>query len=455
MFHEPVAKTTQSILAMTLDEKPKQKIEKTFTFVPGSAPNKFDNIDLQNLTVLSFYDLPFDTDGTFIQDAYGYGSFYSPNANTLFQDARARGIKVLATLTQTYNPDINEFLDNPHSQQKLFEESLTAVRDMNIDGVTINIEYDGDSDPYYKEKFNTFVNNFTQYMHTNQPGSLVSVAIPSNIGNNSIYDLGFISNASDNTMIVAYNFPVPEREFTNIISPIFGANSTEYQKNLQSTTENFLTHVSADKLIMERAWYGNGHTYHLYATDTSNDTPTIFTANTLNEPLSPYTVERLISDVPYEAREAARKNLPHIIEALKHENILNANVLAYALATIQHETANTFEPIDEFKGRKSARRLGYEGGTDYFGRGFIQLTHLRNYKKIGQRIGVGDLLVEQPQKASSPKIAAKVLAAYFKDFGIAELATNGNFVDARTLINPDFHGYSIAEIAYVYLSALI
>src|SRR5207244_2761453 len=103
---------------------------------------------------------------------------------------------------------------------------------------------------------------------------------------------------------------------------------------------------------------------------------------------------------PVSSQQAAQKNLPLIAKALEEEHILTPNVLAYALATIEHETAGTFEPIDEIKGRKSARRLGYEGGTNYFGRGFIQLTHLRNYKKVGERIGMGDDLVKNPTLAS-------------------------------------------------------
>jgi predicted chitinase len=167
------------------------------------------------------------------------------------------------------------------------------------------------------------------------------------------------------------------------------------------------------------------------------------------------TINGLLAGVPDHAQAAVRKNLPLIAKALEKEGILDEKVLAYALATIEHETAGTFEPIEEIKGRRSARRLGYEGGTDYFGRGFIQLTHSRNYRKVGIRIGMGESLVKNPDLALDPAVSAKILAAFFADNGIATLARQGYFVDARRPINPDAQGYWIANLAYKYLGGII
>lgn len=452
--YSPVVTTTTSILSYTF-QKQHSPIEKTFAFIPGSVPNKFDRVDLQNLNILSFYDLPFDTDGSFVTDADGYSTFYGENANYLFHTARQNGAKVLATLTQTYNNDIIDFLNNDQAQQNLYALTAQTVSEAGIDGVTINVEFNGDTSQENKNKFSNFVNKFTQYMHNHISGSIVAVAIPNNINKNSLYDIKALADGSDNTLLIAYNFAVPETQNATLETPVFGGDKKEYQNIIKSAENKFLDVVPSNKLVMERAWYGNGNNLKLYSQDNINQSSNDDSQNTLNAPLSSDTIEKLIADVPAEAQNAARKNLPYIIDALKKENILNSNVLAYSLATIQHETAGTFEPLEEFKGRKSARRLGYEGGTNYFGRGFIQLTHLRNYETIGKRIGVGEQLVKNPALASRPDIAARVLAAYFKDYGIAELATNGNFVDARTLINPDYNGYTIAQIAYVYLNALV
>ncbi len=454
IFYNPITIIAQSVFSLTFSSGSVPEIEKRYTFIPGSAPNRFDEIDLQNLYMLSFYDLPFDNDGSFIKEAYGYDSIHSDSTSLLFQKARTRNIKTMATITQTYSPDIYDFLNNPDAQQKLYKNSTQLINEARIDGITVNIELMEKVNPYYRNKFSYFIKNFVQHLRQNSPDAILSVAIPGNIRKDNIYDLKTIAQESDNILIIAYDFPVGETNNSQGISPIFGNNHDEYELVINKTIALFHHDVPHEKLVMERAWYGNGHNYPLYSSDYKNkkSDPTI---NTLSAVLPPYTMERLISDVPTGARASVRKNLPYIIKALENENILNTNVLAYALATIQHETANTFEPISEFKGPKSARRLGYEGGTNYYGRGFIQLTHLRNYKNFGERIGLGDKLVSDPELASRPDIAAQILAAYFKDFGIAKLATDGNFIDARYLINPDNKGFSIAEIAYLYLNAFV
>ena len=159
-------------------------------------------------------------------------------------------------------------------------------------------------------------------------------------------------------------------------------------------------------------------------------------------------IQSVLQAVPAQSREAALKNIPYIVNALRDEGILTPNVFAYALATIQHETAGTFNPIEEYYGRSQAQRLGYSGGQNYFGRGYIQLTHDYNYKDMGEKLGVD--LLNNPELALDPNVAAKILAKFIKERGVAALAEKGDFVDARRPINPDNKGYSIAQIANNY-----
>lgn len=445
--------------AQTNSQKPQDPVDSFhnfFSFAPGSVPNKFSAIDLNGLTFLSFFDVPVNTDGTLNTDSDGYQIFQSDDADTLFQRAHQNGTKVLLTLTSSNNDDINSLLFNTDAQQNLYQQTAQEISTAGIDGVTIDFEYNGQASSDNRTKFTNFVKSFSNYLHQNIRDVTVGVAVADNAAPDSLYAVKELAAETDKVQIMAYSFAVPETLNAKIISPVFGYDSNDYLKGLGTTENNFLSDIPKDKIVMERAWYGNGNNYPLYNSDSANVTEadTGSVGNTLNTPLSADVINRLVADVPDNAKDAARANLPYIADALKKENILNANVLAYALATIQHETASTFQPIDEFTGRKNARRLGYEGGTDYYGRGFIQLTHLRNYQKMGRRIGMGDELVMHPELASRPDVAGKILAAYFKDFGIAKLASEGNFYDARSLINPDYNAESIAEMALSFVYAL-
>ncbi len=85
--------------------------------------------------------------------------------------------------------------------------------------------------------------------------------------------------------------------------------------------------------------------------------------------------------------------------------------LAYGMATAYHETAHTMQPIREYgrgRGRKYGRRVG-PWHQVYYGRGYVQLTWLGNYRKAGHKLGHGDAFARHPDKVMEPEIAAQIL----------------------------------------------
>lgn len=79
------------------------------------------------------------------------------------------------------------------------------------------------------------------------------------------------------------------------------------------------------------------------------------------------------------------------------------NKLVYILATAEHECS--FRPIEEHR-TYSARQEVY-WYTGYYGRGFVQLTHEKNYLKMSNLLGVD--FVKNPHLVLKPKYAARIL----------------------------------------------
>ena len=67
-----------------------------------------------------------------------------------------------------------------------------------------------------------------------------------------------------------------------------------------------------------------------------------------------------------------------IVKTAVENGVTDPRQIAYMLATAQHETRNFTAPDEDF-GRQQARKLGYRGGEEYFGRGYVHLTHIENY----------------------------------------------------------------------------
>jgi hypothetical protein len=92
---------------------------------------------------------------------------------------------------------------------------------------------------------------------------------------------------------------------------------------------------------------------------------------------------------------------------------------AYMLATVKHECANHWQPIEEL-GKGAGRPYGQPtsvqdaDGTTYtnvyYGRGYVQLTWKLNYAKVGQLIGFGNSLVIHPEHALEPQTAYKIMS---------------------------------------------
>ena len=141
--------------------------------------------------------------------------------------------------------------------------------------------------------------------------------------------------------------------------------------------------------------------------------------------------------LPYFNKEA---KMTSIVKACDSFGLTLSTQKAYVLATIKHETGNTFLPIEEYLGRQQAKKLGYDGGEAFYGRGLIQITHKYNYLKYSQLLGID--LVANPQLACQPDIALYIAIHGFKTGAFTGKKLEGcinsqstDYVNARRVIN--------------------
>lgn len=163
--------------------------------------------------------------------------------------------------------------------------------------------------------------------------------------------------------------------------------------------------------------------------------------------------------------------------------------LGYMFGTAYHETASTMQPIKEYgsyeyfermygpngKRPTTARQMGNTksgDGAKYCGRGYVQLTWQVNYLKAGKLVGAD--LVNEPDLAMRPDIAAKIMFAGMTDAEIIfeNFHDDQNFsftgrtledyfsgekedwINARRVINGTDHASMIAETAKEFFAAL-
>jgi hypothetical protein len=108
------------------------------------------------------------------------------------------------------------------------------------------------------------------------------------------------------------------------------------------------------------------------------------------------------------------------------------------------------------KGKKNYYELGVDPkGFPYFGRGLIQLTGESNYKKWGEKIGLGKSLLNDPDLALKPENSYKIAVAYLKENTFRYLkdptlkrAGYTGLEAARRSVNGGVNGLSEVNSAY-------
>lgn len=134
---------------------------------------------------------------------------------------------------------------------------------------------------------------------------------------------------------------------------------------------------------------------------------------------------------------------------------------SYVLATVKHETADTYQPIKEIgmkkdadgrwynvvKGKKVYRQYG-----SWFGRGYVQITWKTNYQKFGKLLELD--LVNNPDLALEPETAWKILhigmtQGLFTGHRLSQYisARGTNYVGARRIVNATDKDDHIARLA--------
>jgi hypothetical protein len=150
--------------------------------------------------------------------------------------------------------------------------------------------------------------------------------------------------------------------------------------------------------------------------------------------------------------ERRRQGLSQLLQRLKGDAaVQDLRWAAYMLATVRHECADTWQPVEEIgKGAgktygKPVTVVGPDGQprrNAYYGRGYVQITWQENYRRLGQRIGLGRQLELQPELALNPDTAYALLSVGMREglftgkaLGDYLAGDVADYLNARRIIN--------------------
>jgi peptidoglycan L-alanyl-D-glutamate endopeptidase CwlK len=160
---------------------------------------------------------------------------------------------------------------------------------------------------------------------------------------------------------------------------------------------------------------------------------------------------------------------PLVATAMRRVELHDPPMLLYATATIAVETGdytpkseliskyNTTpggRPFGKYDFRRDLGNHSVGAGEATRGRGFIQLTGTANYVAVGKRIGIS--LIQDPERANEPSVAAAVLADFLKQseprirtaLRKPSLTREERLAALRRIVNGGTHGLREFSTAY-------
>jgi hypothetical protein len=118
--------------------------------------------------------------------------------------------------------------------------------------------------------------------------------------------------------------------------------------------------------------------------------------------------------------QAQVDGLECILTAIEQDpDVQDVRWAAYMMATVKHECADRWQPIEEYgkgKGRKYGSAVTITGSdgkqykNTYYGRGYVQLTWDYNYKSMSTALSQDDSLYVDPSLALDPVTAYKIMS---------------------------------------------
>ncbi|MGB8691339.1 MAG: peptidoglycan-binding protein [Microcoleus sp.] len=171
-----------------------------------------------------------------------------------------------------------------------------------------------------------------------------------------------------------------------------------------------------------------------------------------------------IAQSPSEIRPFAKKNLPLILNQCLDNGVIDRGQIAYVFATAEHESLFgrlMMELADgwDYEGSQDLGNTEPGDGPRFKGRGFVQITGRLNYQIWSEKLGIN--LIDNPEKAALPEIAAIILVQGMRDgsftgVGLSDFIAGDrrDFFNARTIVNGRDKADHIAQFAEYYFKAL-
>jgi spore germination protein YaaH len=229
-----------------------------FGYLPYWMISNLKSIDTRMLTSLSYFGLEINSDGQILnsvqKDSFNPYDIWQNDINlkAFLDQAKKNKIKIFVTFKSFNNDTIEKLVSSSESSQNFLNTVLYQVNSHNLDGVNIDFEYTGIPDTKIRDKFSVLMSTLNDALKSQGSKTALNISVYATAATiNQLWDIPYLSNHSDNIIVMGYDFFTPQSNSAGPIAPLSG-----YENSLSGMINNFLEQIPAEKIILAVPYYG-------------------------------------------------------------------------------------------------------------------------------------------------------------------------------------------------------
>lgn len=213
------------------------------------------------LTDIAFFSLTLDETGRALQKRGsatdpGYRWVSSDDFQTILTTERAER-RTHLVITVLENEIIENLLSSPTAQGIAVQTIQSAISEYQVDGVNIDIEYAGETQPEMRTQMTEFMRaTHTMVESLEDPVTLSLAVYPSSISGNQLWSIPDLSPLVDYFVVMTYDFHRASSSVAGAVSPLHGETEATKDKHITHYIADFVKVVPSGKILLGVPFYG-------------------------------------------------------------------------------------------------------------------------------------------------------------------------------------------------------
>ncbi len=211
-------------------------------YLPYWMYSEYPYLRFDLLTQINYFSAELDSYGNITNYHHWFDSDFVSFAHD-------RNVKVKLCATLFGVSSLQTLLNNPQNRSNAIQNLLSAVAEMDGDGVDIDFELLPSS---MRDSLSVFMEELTSTFHSNLPGSIVTMATPA-VDWSDAWDYELLARITDGLFIMGYDYHWSGSSTAGPVSPLGG-----FYYDLSYSVNDYMdkTGFQVEKIILGLPYYG-------------------------------------------------------------------------------------------------------------------------------------------------------------------------------------------------------